>query len=233
MSADEQPEPQTEETADAGEETEPGESEGMSERTAKLILTLILCGAIWAVVVVLPETAYIVTGALATIGWQKARTWREQRSADDGQDQEEVPPPDVGATLRRLVGDDNGVLLTRLRDDLQLPNTKAVKALLDAEDIPFKAVRTRAGNGPAVHVKDIPAAPSPATNPHRDGCCCRSSDNTNSNNTPAAPGQKGSHVEAIGDGGRLVRIGDVFEAFLGEAAKHHHTTGAQGEVNTP
>ncbi|MGY1498560.1 hypothetical protein ACW4TU_18505 [Streptomyces sp. QTS52] len=233
MSTDAQPETETEETAETGEETEPGESEGMSERTAKLILTLILLGAIWTVVVVLPETAYIVTGVLITLGWQKARTWREQRSADDGQDQEEVQPPDVGEALRRLVGDDNGVLLTRLRDDLQLPNTKAVKALLDADGIPFKAVRTRAGNGPAVHVKDIPPAPSPATNPHGDGCCCRSGDNTNTNNDPAGPGQKGSSVEAIGDGGRLVRLGDVFEAFLGEAAKHHQQAAPQGEVNTP
>jgi hypothetical protein len=230
MSADEGLDPESAENTGGGES---GESEGMSERTAKVILTLILLGAMWAVVVVLPETAYIVTGVLLTIGWQKASTWREERSASDGQDEEEASSPDIGEALRRLVGDDNGVLLTRLRDDLRVPNTKAVKAFLDADGIPWKAVRTRAGNGPAVHVKDIPPAPSPAADPHGDGCCCRSDDNSNTNNDPGGPGQKGPRVEAIGDGGRLVRFGDVFDAFLGEAAKRHQTTAREEEVNTP
>uniref|UniRef100_UPI000AF2B757 hypothetical protein n=1 Tax=Streptomyces graminilatus TaxID=1464070 RepID=UPI000AF2B757 len=158
MSTDEDLELQTEETADTGEDAEAGEPDRMSERTAKLILTVILLGAMWAIVVVLPETAYIVTGVLATLGWQKARTWREKHPTNYGQDEEEAPP-DVAEALRRLVGDDNGVLLTRLRDDLQLPNTKIVKTLLDHQRIPFKAVRTREGNGPAVHTKDIPPAP--------------------------------------------------------------------------
>jgi hypothetical protein len=228
MSTDEQPEAaEAQQADDAGE---PGEPEGMSERTAKLILTLILLGAIWAIVVVLPETAYIVTGVLAALGWQKAQAWRQERTdAAGGQDEKKAPPPDVGEALRRLVGDDNGVLLTRLRDDLQLPNTKAVKALLDAEDIPHKAVRTRAGNGPAVHVKDIPPAPSPATDPHGDGCCCRSDGNNNTDNGPTGDGEKGFRVERTDTG---VTVYDLLEGFFAEA-KTRPANPSKGEVNTP
>lgn len=229
MSADEQPGPETEEPADAGEPGESGEPEGMSERTAKVILTLILLGAMWAIVVVLPETAYVVTGALLTLGWQKARTWRQDHSTADSQAEEQTPPPDVGEVLRRLVRDDNGVLLTRLRDDLHLPNTKAVKQLLDADGIPYKAVRTRAGNGPAVHVKDIPPAPSPATDPHGDGCCCRSGANANTNNAPAGDGEKGIRVERTDTG---LTIHDLLEGLFAEA-KTRPANPIKGEVNTP
>ncbi len=216
MSTDEQLEPEAEASADTGESGEPAEPEGMSERTAKVILTLILLGAMWAIVVVLPETAYIVTGALLTLGWQKASTWREERSVTDGQEKEQVPPPDVSEALRRLVGDDNGVLLTRLRDDLKVPNTKAVKALLDADGIPWKAVRTRGGNGPAVHVKDIPPTPSPATDPHGDSCCCRSGDNGNSNNAGEEDGEKGIRVQRTDTG---FTVYEAMETFFAEAAK--------------
>ncbi|MGW1989630.1 hypothetical protein [Embleya sp. NPDC001921] len=54
-----------------------------------------------------------------------------------------------------------GVLLTALRDDLQLPHTRDVQAALDEAGIRWRrGVRTAAGNGPAVHPSDVPPLPS-------------------------------------------------------------------------
>ncbi|MFG2780808.1 hypothetical protein ACGFY7_23510 [Streptomyces prunicolor] len=177
-----------EEQAAVEEEPEP---RGMSERTAKAIVVVIACGAMWGMVAAFPWVAYVVVGVLGTLGHQKARGWTVRRRESSTETPEEVPPPDVGDALRRLVGDDNGVLLTRLRDDLKLPNTKVVKQLLDEAGVTWKAVRTRRGNGPGVHKGDIPAAPSPVADSHGDGCCCRSGGNGNSDNSGGeGPGER-------------------------------------------
>lgn len=177
-----------EEQAAVEEEPEP---RAMSERTAKLIVVAIACGTMWGIVAAAPWVAYVVVGVLGTLGYQKARRWTVRRQESSAETPEEVPPPDVSDALRRLVGDDKGVLLTRLRDDLKLPNTKVVKQLLDEAGVTWKAVRTRRGNGPGVHKGDIPAAPSPVTDSHGDGCCCRSGDNSNTNNGDGeGPGER-------------------------------------------
>jgi hypothetical protein len=196
MSADEQPEAQ--EQAD-----EAGESGGMSERTAKAVLLGIAAGALFGVIAAFPWIAYVIVGILGTLGWQKTAGWRARRR-DADEDEPEGEEPDVGEALRRLVGDDKGVLLTRLRDDLELPDTKAVKALLAAEGIPWKAVRTREGNGPAVHQDDIPAVPSPVAEGHGGGCCCRSHGNTNGNNSGEEEPEEGLRVVRIGTDGKIV-----------------------------
>jgi hypothetical protein len=189
----EQPEPEPQAPA-AGEE--PG---GMSERTARLILAAVLLLAMWGIVAALPETAYVVVGVLATLGAQRAQAWRAGRRE---QPADEEPAPDVAAALRRLVGDDRGVLLTRLRDDLGVTETKTVRALLATAGIPIRAgVRTRAGNGPGVHADDIPALP-PATD---DGCCCRSGANANANNGAEGETQEGLRVDRIGQSGYILR----------------------------
>lgn len=190
MSAETEP---SEQAADAGE------SAGMSERTARLVLLAVVLLAMWGIVAVLPETAYTVVGVLGTLGVQRARAWREGRSHTDG---EEPPRPDVGAALRRLVGDDRGVLLTRLRDDLGVPDTKTVRALLDEAGVRVRAgVRTAGGNGPGVHADDIPAPPPGAD----EGCCCRSDANANANNAAGEGAGEGLRVERIGQSGYIIR----------------------------
>ncbi|MEU1141797.1 hypothetical protein ABZ392_33815 [Streptomyces sp. NPDC005885] len=150
----------------------------------------------WRLVVAFPEVALVSAGSLGTVGVQKVRArWAARGEGQPGG--EKAAPPDVGEALRRLVGDDKGVLLTVLRDDLKLPDTKAVKALLEAEDIPWKPSRTRKGNGPAVRAEAIPPAPSPvAGHTHGDGCCCRSGDNNNDNSGGG---------EGLGEGLRVER----------------------------
>ncbi|MGW4728878.1 hypothetical protein ACWEQC_06805 [Streptomyces shenzhenensis] len=185
---------------DAGEPGEPGQ---MSERTARAILTAVALLVMWAIVAVVPYTAYVAVGVLGTLIWQRTRARWARRGADEETDQ--APAPDVTAALRRLVGDDKGVLLTALRDDLKLPDTKVVKQLLDAAGIPWKAVRTREGNGPAVHRDAIPpAAPSPIANAHGSGCCCRSDDNDNTNNSGEGTPREGIRVERT-DGELIIR----------------------------
>ncbi|MFD8251922.1 hypothetical protein [Streptomyces werraensis] len=193
----------------ATEGEEPG---GMSERAARLILLAVLLLAMWGIVAALPETAYVVVGVLGTLGVQRARAWRAQRREEPD---EEQPRPDVGAALRRLVGDGRGVLLTRLRDDLGAPDTKTVRQLLEAAGIPVRAgVRTGAGNGPGVHVDDIPAPP-PADG---DGCCCRSDANANANNGAGGTGGEGLRVEHIGQSAYILRD-------PADAVRHHPVRG--------
>jgi hypothetical protein len=197
----------------AGEEPEAaaegetaGEPGGMSERTAKAVLLVIVVGVMWGIVAAFPWLAYVIVGVLGTLGWQKARSWRARRRGDDAEDESEDEEGwDVGEALRRLVGDDRGVLLTRLRDDLKVADTKVVKQLLDAEGITWKAVRTARGNGPGVHVQDIPAAPSPDTGgAHGGGCCCRSGDNNNGDNSDQEEPEEGLRVVPIGTDGKII-----------------------------
>ncbi|MFG2963566.1 hypothetical protein ACGFZS_09780 [Streptomyces sp. NPDC048288] len=204
---DEQPaEPVEVDQEDAGEDDEQG------GRAPVVVLSVLGLVGAWRLVVAVPEVAYVVVGSLGTIGVQKVRAWQAARGDGADGEVEEAEPPDVGEALRRLVGDDKGVLLTVLRDDLKLPDTKAVKALLEAEDIPWKASRTRLGNGPAVRKEAIPAAPSPVVgHPHGDGCCCSSGDNNNGNNGDGeGPGER-IRVERT-DGG--MRIIDLLETYF-------------------
>ncbi|MFF5029234.1 hypothetical protein ACFY2J_34125 [Streptomyces collinus] len=197
------------EPAEQAEETAGESDEQGSGRGSLVVLMVVALVAAWRVIVAFPYVAYFVAGVLATVGLQTARArWGKGRQDDDGHD-DEAEQPDVGETLRRLVGDDKGVLLTALRDDLKLPDTKHVKALLKAAGIPWKAVRTREGNGPAVHREAIPPAPSPlAADTHGDGCCCRSDENSNSNNSGGEGPEKGIRVERIDGGIRIYDLDD-------------------------
>ncbi|MBT3164005.1 hypothetical protein HTV80_12885 [Streptomyces sp. Vc74B-19] len=72
---------------------------------------------------------------------------------------------DLVRALHGLVGAGRGVLLTALRQRLQLADTKAVRALLAQHSIPTRpGVRAEGGNGPGVHRDDFPPLPpSPDT----------------------------------------------------------------------
>ncbi|MGW3442196.1 hypothetical protein [Streptomyces sp. NPDC001076] len=202
---EEQPDEVDEETA--GEDDEP------SGRGPAVALSVIGLVGAWRLVVTFPEVAYIVVGSISTIGVQKARArWGRHEDGSDS-DRLEAAPPDVGEALRALVGDDNGVLLTRLQKHLSLPNTKVVKQLLDVAGITWKAVRTPHGNGPGVHKNDIPTVVvSPVADLHGNGCCCRSGDNDNSDNAHAGGPEEGIRVQRT-DGGWLIRD-------LGDAGRH-------------
>ncbi|MFG3090667.1 hypothetical protein ACGGAI_23885 [Streptomyces antibioticus] len=205
-----------------------GGADEQPSRIAGGCVVLILVGVgvlvVKVVVTAAPYTAYFVAGILCTVGVQKARArWAKGRS-DGQEDQEEATQPDVTAALRRLIGDDKGVLLTRLQKDLGLPDTKAVKALLKAEGIPWKAGRTREGNGPSVRREAIPPAPSPAvTDAHGDGCCCRSDGNSNSDNGPFVGTGEGIRVERT-NGGYVI---------YDPADTHRHTTVSNPRGRTP
>ncbi|MFE4548880.1 hypothetical protein [Streptomyces sp. NPDC056785] len=204
---------------------ESGDAYELSERGRTVLLFVVGAVVAWRIVAAFPDVAYVVVGVLGTLGWQRGQAWREKRRDEQGEAKAKVTPPDVGEALRRLIGDDKGVLLTRLRDDLKLPDTKAVKALLEAESIPWKASRTRAGNGPAVRAESIPAAPSPVADSHGDGCCCRSGGNGNTNGHGGDGTGEGLRVEPIGNAGHIVRgtpvqrseAQAIFDRFMAEA----------------
>lgn len=133
---------------------------------------------------------------------------------------EETEPDDAGAepgwhdvvvALQELAGDHRGsVLLTALRDELELPGTKAVKLLLDEARVPWRAgVRTRAGNGPGVHRDDLPAL-SPASEGAPVGVVGPGQDaNTNANNTLRVDRQEGlTIIHDPADTHRRHKIGD-------------------------
>jgi hypothetical protein len=215
------------EPTEQAEETEEtaGEEDDEPSRAAKLVVVVVFTVIVWRVVVALPMVAYVIVGILGTLGWQQLRARRAARD-DASEAKKESEQPDVGEALRRLIRDDKGVLLTVLRDDLKLPDTKAVKSLLKAEGIPFKAGRTREGNGPSVRREDIPAAPSPvAPHSHGEGCCCRSGDNGNSNNGHGEGAGEGIRVEHIGNSGQILRgtptqrseAQAIFDRFMAEA----------------
>ncbi|OKK06431.1 hypothetical protein AMK26_10440 [Streptomyces sp. CB03234] len=197
---------------------EPDEPRGVSERTARLILCVVAALAVWGIVAVFPWIAYIALGVLLCLGWQRGHarwTARQDAQAEDKTPEEPEPEKDMGTALRHLVGDDNGVLLTGLRDYLKLPDTRTVRNLLHASGIRVReGVRTSGGNGPGVHQDDIPPAPPLTDGAPGDGCCCRSDTNANTNNKHPTSRREGLRVEAIGQAGAVVH--DV-----SEGRRHH------------
>ncbi|WP_236241146.1 hypothetical protein [Streptomyces sp. CC228A] len=205
-------------------ETSPEPALGARIAGGCVIGTLGIGTAAW-IVRTAPETAYVVVGAMLTVGWQRAHAWHDRRrqAADDSpqapEEPADPPAPDIAAALRNLAQEGgSGVLLTRLRDYLGAPDTKTIKALLDAAGIPTRAgVRTVHGSGPGVHRDDIPPAPPTSDSTHADGCCCRSGANTNANNTPQADPREGIRVERIGASGHIIRD-------PADTTRHHTTT---------
>ncbi|WP_228979689.1 hypothetical protein [Streptomyces sp. DH12] len=172
-----------------------------------------------------PETAYVVLGAMLTHGWQRGRAWHDRRRETTAEGEEpagepvEETAPNVAEALRTLAAEGgSGVLLTRLREHLGLPDspagTKEVKRLLDQAGIPHKGVRGPTANGPGVHRDDIPPAPPEGEEPQEGRCCCRSDANANANNAPTDTPGEGFRVEHIGAAGRVVHD-------PADAVRHH------------
>ncbi|MDR3079624.1 MAG: hypothetical protein LBV60_01620 [Streptomyces sp.] len=236
----------TADTTAPEEEPEPVEDDAPPSRAAGVLVALILSAAavltLWAVVRAAPYTAYLVVGVLGDRAWLQARTWAQKRHRDDDQEQQDAAPPDPGEALRALsAGGQHHVLLTALQKPLGAPDTKAVRALLKAAGIRARSgVRTPAGNGPGVHTDDIPSAPLGPSTEHAEGCCCRSTNNTNGNNDAEDPAQKGLSVEAIGHAGTLVRdpsetqqrrtdLSTVVDRLFAAADRMHKSTPKGGE----
>lgn len=170
----------------------------MSERTAKVVLLTVALLAMWGIVTVLPETAYVVVGILGCLGWQRVGRWIGKRR-DRREDEDQEEPPDVAEALRLLGQHGDHVLLTQLRKRLGVADTKAVRALLKESGIRVRSgVRTPAGNGPGVHRDDIPQAPPPREKGPVGGPCRCSSEPT----TPTPTTEL--RVEPIGLAGAVV-----------------------------
>jgi hypothetical protein len=156
VSADEDPE------AEAEEVEGPGESAGMSERTAKLILAFVALAALAAVVIVFPYVAYFVAGIMACRGWQKTRGWIGRRK---GSGDETAPPAgevtaeDVVETLHEVANPN--VFLADFAAAFDL-DTGAARALLEGHEIRVRrAVRNGESTGVGVHKDDLPPLPRP------------------------------------------------------------------------
>ncbi|MFD7884077.1 hypothetical protein ACFV3N_16760 [Streptomyces bauhiniae] len=187
-----------------------GESGEESSLGARVVTVVVMLVILWRLIVVFPYVAYVIVGVLGCLSWQRASGWLARRRTPVTEEEQEAEQPNVAAALRDLVGDDRAVLLTVLRDHLRLPDTKAVKALLDAEGIPWKPSRTREGNGPAVRKEAIPPAPSlDASDTHGGGCCCRSGDNDNDNNTGGGGSREGVRVVRSQTGVTIYDLADT------------------------
>lgn len=164
------------------------------------------------VAVVHPEAAYFVTGLLATAGYRKARAWAAGRRTE-GEEQNEQPV-DIVTALQDLAADGRHILLTQLQAATGLPDTKAVRALLDEAGVRIRqGVRTVAGNGPGVHWDDVPPLPDPESGTPSEGCLCSSGANANANNGQPEGAREGLRVEAIGEAGAVVRVPSERRAY--------------------
>ena len=179
------------------------EVEPPSRLAGAVVLAVVGGGGMFGLVHAVPESAYVIVGVLGTVGVQRAHAWRPARRAPGLEEQPE--PVDIGEHLRALSEGQHSVLLTQLQQRAELPDTKAVKALLKEAGIRHRGgVRTPAGNGPGVHHEDIPPAPTPSEGAPSEGCWCRSDANTNANNEPAEGAREGLRVQPIGQAGALI-----------------------------
>ncbi|MGW2933958.1 hypothetical protein ACWDA7_19385 [Streptomyces sp. NPDC001156] len=153
-------------STEAEETAEPGEPSPRADRAARIVLFAVGALAMWGIVAALPEVAYVVVGVLGCISWQRTRDWWARRRADE----QTEAAPDVAAALWAVAGEGRHVLLTELRDELGVGDTKVVRALLGEAGVRVRSgVRTVAGNGPGVHRDDLPALPLPRSAPPESG----------------------------------------------------------------
>jgi hypothetical protein len=175
------------------EEAEPaGESQQMSERTAKILLLVIACGVMWGLVAAFPWIAYVVVGVLGTLAWQKTAGWIDGRRGSD-EDDVEADPGDAGAdeaeaSLHREITNALHAVgaphahITALAEHLGAPNDR-VRQALDDLDIPISGgVRMKGRKvavSPGVKRDDFPPLPSPYVDAPTEGVL---TSNNNSNN---------------------------------------------------
>lgn len=151
-----------EETEAVAEETVEPEPRGMSDRTAKIILSVVGLGAAWGIVAAAPWLAYVVVGILLDRAWQKVRRWlaRRQESSDEtAADADEVTMEDVVETLHEVANPN--VFLADFAAAFDL-DTTAARTLLEGHAIRVRrAVRNGNTTGVGVHRDDVPPLPQP------------------------------------------------------------------------
>lgn len=136
----------------------------------------------------------------AVVAWCVAASWVAPTADDEvgesaADEPDEPDPQDVADLVRDLIGDDTGVLLTRLRPPLRAADTRAVRALLAAAGITVRpGVRTAAGNGPGVHRADVPAAPPVPATPSPEGVAAGEAANANTNNELRVESREGMTI---------------------------------------
>ncbi|WP_284576733.1 hypothetical protein [Streptomyces sp. 2P-4] len=109
--------------------------------------------------------------------------------------------------LHHLYRGGSGVLHTTLRAHLSLPDTRAVKRLLDEAGITYRnGVRSPAGNGPGTHHHDFPPLPPSQGSPQGAGVVAGQPANNNNANIANAPEEGGDRwtAEEIAKGYRFV-----------------------------
>lgn len=163
---------------------------------------IIGCGIAGCVVYAVPEVGYTVAGLLATSMYRRAQGWvtkRHQKTAEDSDSEDVV---DIVAALHELspAGAAN-VRITQLVESTGLPDRDAVRALLDAGNIPFKEVRTGGKVGQGVIASAIPRSCGAPPG----SCWCAVTSNNNTNNTPEEGPEKGLRVDHIGEAGLIYR----------------------------
>ena len=165
------------------DELAPGRRARSPPRAAGGCVLVVGLGLAGGAVVAVPELGYTVAGALAVVAVGKARTWATGRRQDgDEAEGNEQEPVDIVAVLQQFGEGGQHVRLTQLQEAAGLPDTKAVRALLDEAGVTIRSgVRAGGKNGPGVHADDIPREHTPPSG----GCLCRSDANTNTNNNPA------------------------------------------------
>lgn len=146
---------------------------------------------------------WIAWGLLAwcALAWAHAPAdGPEEEPAEDAEQTDPHPPvgldpEDVVDVVRDVMGAGRGALLTALVGPLGVADTRAVRQLLAAADIPVReGVRTAAGNGPGVHRDDVPAPRSvPADAPVGDVAAGESA-NTNANNSLRVEAREGMTI---------------------------------------
>lgn len=180
MSADEEPE--------AVEDEDAGESEGMSERTAKLLLLAVLLLAMWGIIAAAPWMAYVVVGILLDRGWLKARDWQAQRGSGEEEASPAESPATGGLSLAReltvalhAVGAPHAHI-SALAEHLNAP-AERVRDALDEVGIPRSGgVRMKGRKvavSPGVKREDFPPLPSSPQEGPKEGAL---TSNNNSNN---------------------------------------------------
>jgi hypothetical protein len=220
MSATGEPEVEAD---DAEEPGESGEPDGMSERTAKIVMLVVGLLAMWGIVAVLPETAYFVAGIMACRGWEKARGWIGRRGEDEASEPEpEADETVVGAaetwrvpTFHELceslarVGTPHAHIAVLAHDLGTTP--ERVREALDACGVQVEAVRMQ-GRGSSTGVKGD-ALPTPRSTLGGVVGAGQPANNDNDNASATTP-EKGLRVEAIGQAGTVIHN-------PADAVRHH------------
>lgn len=193
---------------------EPASGTGQESRVAGGCVLAAALSAAGGVAYTVPEVAYFVTGLLATAAYRRAHGWITVRLSGGYEGGDVTELVNIVAALQKLAADGGHVRLTQLQEATGLPNTRAVRALLDATGIPVRpGVRAGGRNGPGVHHDDVPPLPDAGGGAPSGGCLCSSAANANANNGHPGDDQEGLCVEAIGQAGAVVRVSAEGRAY--------------------